>query len=44
LALLADPVYDRLITGECGLENLPEALAQLAAEPDGALCQLVRYP
>ncbi|MGH7032244.1 MAG: zinc-dependent alcohol dehydrogenase [Stellaceae bacterium] len=43
LALLADPAYDRLITGECRLEDLPEALARLAAEPGGALCQLVRY-
>lgn len=43
LALLADPVYDRLITGECRFEDLPEALARLAAAPDGALCQLVRY-
>lgn len=44
LALLADPIYDRLITGECRFEDLPETLARLAAEPQGALCQLVRYP
>jgi NADPH:quinone reductase-like Zn-dependent oxidoreductase len=41
--LLADPVFDRLITGECRLDDLPHAMAQLAAAPDGALCQLVRY-
>ena len=43
LALLADPVYDRMISGECRFEDLPEAMARLAAEPDGTLCQLVRY-
>jgi len=43
LALLADPVYDRMISGECRFEDLPEAMARLAAEPQGALCQLVRY-
>jgi len=44
LALLADPVYDKLITGECRLADLPPVMARLAAAPDGALCQLVRYP
>lgn len=44
LELLADPVYDRLISGQCRLAELPEAMARLAAAPDGALCQLVRYP
>jgi NADPH:quinone reductase-like Zn-dependent oxidoreductase len=44
LELLADPVYDRLITGECPLAELPHVMARLAATPDGALCQLVRYP
>jgi threonine dehydrogenase-like Zn-dependent dehydrogenase len=43
LELLADPVYDRLITGEGRLDELPEAMARLAAQPDGALCHLVRY-
>lgn len=43
LALLADPVFDRLITGECGFDALPETMARLAAAPDGALCHLVRY-
>ena len=44
LELLADPVYDRLLTGECRLAELPETMARLAATPAGALCQVVRYP
>lgn len=43
LALLADPVYDRLITGHCTLDALPERMAQLATAPDGALTEIVRY-
>jgi threonine dehydrogenase-like Zn-dependent dehydrogenase len=43
LDLLADPVFDRLLTGETGFADLPEALARLAADPGGALCHVVRY-
>ena len=43
LTLLADPVYDRLITGHCTLDALPERMAELAAAPDGALAEIVRY-
>jgi len=43
LALLADSVYDRLITGHCTLDTLPQRMAQLAAAPDGALAEIVRY-
>jgi threonine dehydrogenase-like Zn-dependent dehydrogenase len=43
LQLLADPVYDRLISGHCTLEELPQRMAQLAAAPDGALAEIVRY-
>ena len=43
LELLADPVYDNLITGQGSLDALPDAMARLAAQPDGALCHLVRY-
>jgi threonine dehydrogenase-like Zn-dependent dehydrogenase len=43
LELLADPVYDRLITGETALDQLPEKMAQLARDPAGALCEIVRY-
>jgi 2-desacetyl-2-hydroxyethyl bacteriochlorophyllide A dehydrogenase len=44
MELLADPVYDKLITGQCRLADLPAVMARLATAPDGALCQLVRYP
>jgi len=43
LGLLADPVFDRLITGQCGLDELPSVLARLSRDPAGALCQTVRY-
>lgn len=43
LDLLADPVFDRLITGQCGLDALPATMARLARDPAGALCQTVRY-
>jgi NADPH:quinone reductase-like Zn-dependent oxidoreductase len=43
LSLLADPVYDRLITGHCTLDELPQRMAALAAAPDGALAEIVRY-
>lgn len=44
LELLADPVYDHLLTGESGFTELPAALAHLAAAPGDALCRIVRYP
>ena len=43
LELLADPVYDQLITGHCTLDTLPRRMAQLAAAPDGALAEIVHY-
>lgn len=43
LALLADPVYDRLVTGRGTLDALPQRMARLATAPDGALAELVRY-
>ena len=43
LSLLTDPVFDRLITGESVFEDLPATMARLAANPDGALCEVVRY-
>lgn len=43
LALLADPVYDQLITGHCTLDELPQRMAQLAAAPAGALAEIVLY-
>lgn len=43
LELLADPALDALITGSCAFEELPEAMAALAAGETQALCHLVRY-
>lgn len=43
LDLLRDPLFDRLITGECRLDALPDSMARLATAPDGALCEVVRY-
>lgn len=43
LQLLADPIYDHLLSGECRFADLPAVMARLSAKPDGALCQLVRY-
>ena len=43
LELLADPLYDRLITGECWFEELPQVMQRLASAPDSALCEIVRY-
>ena len=43
LALLADPVYDQLITGQWTLDALPQRMGQLATHPDGALAEIVRY-
>jgi NADPH:quinone reductase-like Zn-dependent oxidoreductase len=44
LELLADPVYDHLLTGESSFAELPVALALLASSPGDALCRIVRYP
>jgi hypothetical protein len=43
LTLLADPVLDRLITGESAFEELPEVMAQLAAAGGDTLCHRIRY-
>jgi threonine dehydrogenase-like Zn-dependent dehydrogenase len=43
LDLLADPAFDRLITGDSRFEALPDTMARLASAPDGALCEVVRY-
>ena len=43
LGLLRDPLLDRLITGECRLDALPDTMARLASDPDGALCEVVTY-
>jgi hypothetical protein len=43
LQLLADPVFDALISGECDFEELPEVLPRLASGELPALCHLVSY-
>jgi threonine dehydrogenase-like Zn-dependent dehydrogenase len=44
LRLLADPVFDALLTGESRFEDLPATLARLAHAPRGELCHVVTYP
>ncbi|MFE3655326.1 zinc-binding alcohol dehydrogenase [Streptomyces sp. NPDC059165] len=43
LALLADPVFDALVTGECAFEELPSVMAGIAAGDLPGLCHRVRY-
>ncbi|WP_198670426.1 zinc-binding alcohol dehydrogenase [Oceanicella sp. SM1341] len=43
LALLRDPVYDCLITGEIGFEELPQALPALLAPDAPGLVTVIRY-
>jgi threonine dehydrogenase-like Zn-dependent dehydrogenase len=43
LDLLADPVFDALITGESAFDELPDVLPRLASGELPALCHLVRY-
>lgn len=43
LALLDDPLLDRLITGEDPFERLAEVQARLATSPAGALMHRIRY-
>lgn len=44
LELLADPVFDVLLTGRTPFGDLPATYARLAQAPDGALCHVVTYP
>jgi threonine dehydrogenase-like Zn-dependent dehydrogenase len=43
LRLLAAPELDFLISGESAFEELPQVLAQLAAEPGYTLCHRIAY-
>jgi threonine dehydrogenase-like Zn-dependent dehydrogenase len=43
LALLRDPVFDLLLSGETEFAALPELMPRLAASPAGVLCHTVRY-
>ncbi|GAA5152790.1 zinc-binding alcohol dehydrogenase [Pseudonocardia eucalypti] len=44
LRLLADPVFDALITDECPFDDLPRLLPRLASGEQPALCVRVVYP
>ncbi|MDG4552610.1 MAG: zinc-binding alcohol dehydrogenase [Candidatus Contendobacter sp.] len=44
MALLDDPALDALITGESPFADLPRVLAELSANPNGALCHRIVYP
>jgi hypothetical protein len=43
VSLLADPVFDALLTGQSMLDELPATLSRLADRPDGTLCHSVIY-
>ncbi|GAA4558603.1 zinc-dependent alcohol dehydrogenase [Planotetraspora kaengkrachanensis] len=43
LTLLSDPVFDALITGESGFEDLPRVMARLAGDDPSALCHRIVY-
>lgn len=43
LSLLADPVLDRLITGEDAFDDLPAVQARLARDPGDTLMHRIRY-
>ncbi|QGV77138.1 zinc-dependent alcohol dehydrogenase [Streptomyces ficellus] len=43
LDLLADPVFDALVTGECAFGELPSVMAAMAAGDLPGLCHRVRY-
>ena len=43
LELLADPVFDTLLSGSSPFEELPATVARLAGTPDGTLCHIITY-
>ncbi|AWK10295.1 dehydrogenase [Streptomyces spongiicola] len=43
LELLADPVFDALVTGECAFEELPSVMSRIAAGELPGLCHRVVY-
>jgi len=43
LDLLADPVFDALITSECAFEDLPQTMEGLTRQTTSPLCQLIVY-
>jgi threonine dehydrogenase-like Zn-dependent dehydrogenase len=43
IAMLGDPVLDRLITGESAFKDLPAVMEHLANAPGASLCHRIRY-
>jgi NADPH:quinone reductase-like Zn-dependent oxidoreductase len=43
LALLRDPVFDLLLTGESDFAALPELMSRLAVSSEGVFCHTLRY-
>ena len=43
LALLADPIFDVLLSGESPFAALPATMTRLASRPDGELCHAITY-
>jgi threonine dehydrogenase-like Zn-dependent dehydrogenase len=43
LDLLADPLFDALLTGSSAFAALPATMQRLAGAPDGTLCHVVTY-
>lgn len=44
LDLLADPVFDALLSDESAFDDLPRTLPRLVEAPAGTLCHVIRYP
>lgn len=44
LELLADPVFDQLLTGSSSFEQLPDTMDRLASGALDALCHVIDYP
>ncbi len=43
LELLADPMFEVLVTGESGFDEMPEVMARIANDGSDVLCHRVRY-
>src|SRR5262249_16529419 len=43
IAMLGDPVLDRLITGESAFEELPAVMERLVSDPGDTLCHRIKY-
>ena len=44
LALLADPIFDVLLSAESPFAALPATMSRLASRPEGELCHVITYP